>query len=144
MSHFSTIDTLDLIYLVNMISQSANSTDSYGRVKGQSIKNSSFRGDDFFLLTIVVTIRKRLSKPKIPSPIHPNMAMIHINDYGRSQEVNLQYICWFLGGGIFIYGHPPPHDPPTSILYGNYQCFMHIFFYQKNDILMFLFLLLTT
>ena len=39
---------------------------------------------------------------------------------------------------------PPPHDPPTSILYGNYQCFMHIFFYQKNDILMFLFLLLTT
>ena len=37
MSHFSTIDTLDLIYLVNMISQSANSKDSYGRVKGKSI-----------------------------------------------------------------------------------------------------------
>ena len=26
---------------------------------------------------------------------------------------------------------PPPHDPPTSILYGNYQCFMHIFFTRK-------------
>ena len=44
---------------------------------------------------------------------------------------------------IYIWS-PPPHDPPTSILYGNYQCFMHIFVYQKNDILMFLFLLLTT
>lgn len=106
MSHFSTIDTLDLIYLVNMISQSANSKDSYGRVKGQSIKNSSFRGDDFFLLTIMVTIRKRLSKPKIPSQIHPNTAMIHINDYGRSQEVNLHIytvIMLIPGGGIYIY-----------------------------------------
>ena len=107
MSHFSPIDTLDLIYLVNIISQSANSTDSYGRVKGQSIENSSFRGDDFLLLTIMVTIRKRLSKPKIPSPIHPNMAMIHINDYGRSQEVNLHIYTVIMlvprGGHIYIY-----------------------------------------
>ena len=106
MSHFSPIDTLDLIYLVNMISQSANSTDSYGRVKGQSIENSSFRGDDFLLLTIMVTIRKRLSKPKIPSPIHPNMAMIHINDYGRSQEVNLHIYTVIMlvprGGHIYV------------------------------------------
>ena len=33
---------------------------------------------------------------------------------------------------IYIYiWSPPPHDPPTSILYGNYQCFMHIFFTRK-------------
>ena len=33
---------------------------------------------------------------------------------------------------IYIYGwSPPPHDPPTSILYGNYQCFMHICFTRK-------------
>ena len=33
---------------------------------------------------------------------------------------------------IYIYMvTPPPHDPPTSILYGNYQCFMHIFCTRK-------------
>ena len=31
----------------------------------------------------------------------------------------------------YIYMVTPPHDPPTSILYGNYQCFMHIFFTRK-------------
>ena len=34
---------------------------------------------------------------------------------------------------IYIYiWSPPPHDPPTSILYGNYQCFMHIFFLPEK------------
>ena len=34
---------------------------------------------------------------------------------------------------IYIYMvTPPPHDPPTSILYGNYQCFMHIFFLPEK------------
>ena len=36
----------------------------------------------------------------------------------------------FLYVYIYIWS-PPPHDPPTSILYGNYQCFMHIFFTRK-------------
>ena len=71
--------------------------------------------------------------PKTPSP-HATVQPIEMNASPGNRRIYIYIYIW----------SPPPHDPPTSILYGNYQCFMHFFFYQKNDILMFLFLLLTT
>ena len=45
---------------------------------------------------------------------------------------------------IYIYGHPPPPWSTYKHFIWELPVFYAHFFYQKNDILMFLFLLLTT